>query len=157
MKKTMKNLLLAAVLTLPLGAIPAAAQLTGPTLLNRVSIDLQNQSAYRINMQKDKLFLLDGTGAPVVSMEQNNRNTVTISGAVADLSGLPAANKSRAMARIALFNFSSPVGTLSLDEATGRVTMVHYLNSGLVSTATIAQVAQLCGDVVKQEAATLAQ
>lgn len=156
LQMTMKKLLLAAVLALPFAAIPAAAQLTGPSLINRVSMDLKKQTTYRVETREGKLYLVDGAGTPVVAMEENSRQTVIISGTVADLSHLSAESKNRAMAHIALFNFSSPVGTLSVDEA-GRVTMMHRLNSKVVSTGAIAQVAELCGDVVRQESQTLMQ
>ncbi len=153
----MKKLLLAALLTLPLCASGALAQLTGPSLLNRVSIDLDKQH-YRVDVRGDRILLVDGkTGATVAAVEQTNRQTVTITGAVADLSRLTAASRKNAMARIALFNFSSPVGTLTVDEKSGKVTMVHHLNAGMVPSATIAQVAELCGDVIRQESRTLAQ
>jgi hypothetical protein len=57
---------------------------------------------------------------------------------------------------MATFNFSSPVGTLLLDEKTGALRMEHHLNPQSMNMETVAQVVLLFGQVADAESRELA-
>ena len=72
-------------------------------------------------------------------------------GKVAELGKLAPEIRQKVMKQIALFNFSSTVGTLHVDENTGEVTLRHNVNPRMVPAAAIAQVAtQFTNSIVLQ-------
>jgi hypothetical protein len=96
------------------------------------------------------------TGREICMLRQVNPRQVIITGTVANLSNLSRDERSAAMRKIALFNFSSSVGTLWFDERTGDVCMEHKINPQLVSIPSIARVASLFGSTVRSQTVMLA-
>jgi hypothetical protein len=80
---------------------------------------------------------------------------VTISRSITtlDLRSAAAVHVMRAMAT---FNFSSPVGTLLLDEKTGALRMEHHLNPQSMSMESVAQVVLMFGEVADTESRQVA-
>lgn len=154
----MKKLLLSvAALVALIAAIPAQAQLTGPSLLDKVRDNLSQESSFRVESTSKSVLLRDAaTGAELFTVSEVDAQTVTLSGVVARVGQLSQERRNAVMQRIAFFNFSSGVGTLGYNSATGEVTMHHYVNPRYVSPANIAYVASRFGDVARSEAQLLA-
>jgi hypothetical protein len=148
----MKKLMLSAALAFVMCSIAATAQVTGPEILRNVSDQLSTTRGYRVELRSDGLHMNDAsTGNEVLAMRQMNPQQVMISGKVAELGKLAPEIRQKVMKQIALFNFSSSVGTLYVDEKTGEVTLQHNVNPRTVPAAAIAQVAtQFTNSVVLQ-------
>jgi hypothetical protein len=70
-----------------------------------------------------------------------------------DLRSAAAAHVLQAMS---VFNFSSPVGTLLIDEKSGAIRMEHYLNPQSMSMETMASVVLLFGQTADNESREIA-
>jgi hypothetical protein len=157
-RSRMKKLMFIAAMAFVMVTLSATAQVTGPNVLRGVSDQLSAAGGYRVELSDDALHVKDAaTGSELLSLRQTNAQQVTISGTVAHLGSLAPALRNRIMQEIALFNFSSSVGTLHVDEKTGEVTMQHNLNPRVVPVAAIAQVATRFGDSVIRQSQALAQ
>jgi len=134
-------------------AIPAVSQVTGAPVLRGIYDQLSHQTFYKVEMNGDAVVLRDrSTGAEVVSVRENNPQEVTVSGVVGNLGDVSDDFRQTAMSRMALFNFSSPVGTLMFDQGSGSVVMYHFLNPRYVPVSSMARIALLCGDVASTRA-----
>ncbi len=153
MKKTL--LAVAALVAL---ATPGYAQFTGPSVIDQVRNDINQQQNFKVEKIDRSMLLRDAsTGAEVLTVSEVDAQTVTLHRVIGKISDLSPERKSAIMQRIAFFNFSSPVGTLGVNNATGVVTMEHHLNPRQVSTSNIVNVAVRFGDVAKAESTLLAQ
>jgi hypothetical protein len=155
----MRKLLLAsAALVMLFLATPGFAQLTGPSLLGKIRDNLSKQTNYKVSLAHDAITMTDArTGATVCTVRQESSQKITLSCVVASLKGLPAEQKQRALKKIALFNFSSAVGTLLYDNRTGEVTMEHFLNPRQVTPVSMASVAARFGETYRAQAASLTE
>jgi len=154
----MKKFLLSIATLIVFAAVPMSAQLTGPTLIDRVRDDLSQQRTFKVESARNSVLLRDAaTGAELLTVSEVDGQTVTLSGVVARLDNLSPERRAAVIRQIEYFNFSSGVGTLGYDNATGVVTMQHHLNPRYVSPSSIAYVASRFGDVAKTEATRLAQ
>jgi hypothetical protein len=151
--------LIAAIVALSFLAVPAFAQVTGGTILRSLADQLDRQSSgYRTELESDGLHLRDAsTVNEVLAVHQIGGQQVTISGVVASLNKLSPDVRRQTLRRIALFNFSSPVGTLVVDAKTGEVTMEHNLNPRQVSIPAMAQVATMFGKTIRRQSNALLQ
>ncbi len=149
----MKLLVLTATFLLcSLLAAPCFAQATGASALGVLRAQLDRQNTYRVEAATDRIRLLDPTsGREILSLRQTSPQTIMLSGVVGKIDRATTAQRLRAEQRIALFNFSSPVGTLTLNERSGQVTMEHALNPRLVPAAAMAHVAALFGEAVQNQ------
>lgn len=143
---------LVALIALLVLSIPCAAQSTGESVLSAIGDRLDSERQFKIEHRADGMHLIDLTsGKEIAVVRESTPQSVVISGVVASINTLPADVRRELGERIALFNFSSRVGTLSLDEATGELTMAHALNPRAVPVPAMARVASIFGDVVRQE------
>lgn len=153
----MKSILIAAAFLALLVTSSVHAQLTGPSALGMLRDDLAKQTNFKVDLVTNGVALKDaGTGKEVFTVRQMNSQTVTLSGFVVSLDKVSPERKQEVLRRIALFNFSSAVGTLEVDN-NGRVTMYHHLSSRLVSRAGMVDVASRFGDAMREEAKVLLQ
>lgn len=155
----MKKILLSiAALVTFFASTSGFAQLTGPSLIDRVRDDLSQQRTLKIESNEKSVMLRDAaTGAEIFTVRQIDAQTVTLSGVIARLNNLSPERRHEVMQRIAFFNFSSPVGTLGFNNSTGEVVMEHHLNPRYVSASSIASVAGRFNDVARNEATLLVQ
>jgi hypothetical protein len=155
MKRFTLGMLMLALSTLTL---PAFAQTTGPSLLGSLKQRFADSKLYTVDNISDGIRVTDArTGVEVLSVHQINAQRVTITGVITDLSKLTPEARVDVLKRIAFFNFSSPVGTMMLDESTGKVIMKHELNPRMVSVPAMVNVAARFGDVARLQATTLRQ
>ncbi len=155
----MKNILLtAAALFTFLLVAPVHAQLTGPSVLSFIGDSFARQSGYSIVSGTNTVLVKDvESGRTLFVVKDVNQQTITLSSVVASLRQLSPESRDRMLKQISQYNFSSAVGTLWYDNATGEVTMEHHLNPRLVSSANIVSVANRFGDAVRAEKTVLAQ
>ncbi|MDB5034473.1 MAG: hypothetical protein JWQ98_1714 [Chlorobi bacterium] len=153
----MKKFLPASVaLILFLLATPGFAQLTGPSLLGKIRDNLNKQTSYKVSLANDAIIMTDArSGVTVCTVRQESSQKITLSCVVARLKGLSAEKRQQLQRKIALFNFSSAVGTLWYDSRTGEVTMEHFLNPRQVSPVSMASVAARFGETYRAEVASL--
>jgi hypothetical protein len=155
MSKFMLGLMAAFAVT----TFSATAQITGPDLLRGVSDRLGSEKVlYRVEVSNDGIRLTDpASGREVLSMREVNSQQLSISGTIGQLSDLSTEVRQKLVEQIALFNFSSAVGTIVLDEESGEITMHHNVNPRVVTASAIAQVASRFGDSVVEQSRVLAQ
>lgn len=153
----MKKIMLAAVaLVTFLAASASHAQLTGPSVLNTIG-DNFSRNGYTVESGSNIVVMKDASGAMVFTVSQVNQQTITLKGVVASMRNLTPEQRTQLQRKIALFNYSSHVGTLWLDNATGDVTMEHHLNPRHLSPSTMATIAASFGDVARTEGEILMQ
>jgi hypothetical protein len=153
----MKSIMVAAAFLALLVTSSVHAQLTGPSTLGLLRDDLAKQTNFKVELATNGVTLKDAkTGREIFTVRQVSSQTVTLSGVVASLDKVAPAQRQEVLRRIALFNFSSPVGTLEVDNS-GKVTMYHHLSSRLVSRAGMVDVASRFGDAMREEAKVLLQ
>jgi hypothetical protein len=150
---------LVAVAVLSLLAGRVHAQTTGPSVLGQLSEQLNAQKVYLVQADADdQMSLVDATsGDEVFQVQQVSSQQLTITGMVARMQNISPEKARQIRSRIALFNFSSPVGTLTLDEGTGVVTMEHHMNPRVVTMPAMASTARLFGVVARNQSQTLLQ
>lgn len=150
---------LAAVVLLSLSAAPLQAQTTGPAVINQIRAHLEKSQSFTVRLgEQNRMSLLDaGSGSEIVWLEEVDAQQVTLGGTVVRISDLTPQQQSRVRARIAFFNFSSPVGTLTLNEGTGVVTMEHHLNPRLVPVPAMADAARIFAQVARSQSRSLLQ
>ncbi len=155
----MKKLaLLAGALCAFLLATPVYAQLTGAPILNSIGNNLADVGGYSVVTGTNTVLVRDAeSGRTLFVMKEVNQQTITLSSVVASLRTLTPEQKDRLLRHIAMFNISSAVGTLWLDQSTGQVTMQHHLNPRLVSQAGLVNTAVRFGDAVRAEQVRLLQ
>lgn len=137
----------AALLMMSLLAGPVQAQTTGPSLLKKLLVQIKAQPTFEVATSGDQIVVSDRTtGDEVFSLREINSQTVTLSGRVGRLG-----EREDLRQHIAMFNFSSSVGTLNVNERTGEVTIEHHLNPRLVSLPAMAQAASLFGQVARTQ------
>jgi hypothetical protein len=154
----MMKFMLSLVAVLAVTTFSATAQVTGPDLLRGVSDRLGSEKVYRVEVSNDGIRLTDpATGREVLSMRQVNSQQLSISGTIGQLAELSSDVRTKLLERIALFNFSSAVGTIVLDEESGEIRMHHNVNPRLVTPSSIAHVASRFGDSVVEQSRVLAQ
>jgi len=152
-----KIMLAAAALVTFLTASASHAQLTGPSVLNSIG-DNCSRYGYSVESGSNTVVMKDAsTGTMVFTVSQVNSQTITLRGVVASMRNLTPEQRTQLQRRIALFNYSSHVGTLWLDNATGEVTMEHHLNPRHLSPSTMATIATSFGDVARAEGQILMQ
>jgi len=139
-----------------LAASAGYAQLTGPSALSAIRDDFSS-NGYTVEQGSNTVMMKDAAGNIVFTVYQVNSQTVTLTSVVAHLKKLSAEQRAKLQRRIAYFNYSSPVGTLWFDNATGDVTMEHHLNPRYVSPATMVTVAASFGDMVRTQERYLMQ
>jgi hypothetical protein len=150
----MKILVFAATLVAAsLLAGPAQAQTTGPTLMKKLLVQIKAQPTFEVSTAGDQIVVSDRkTGDNVFSLREINSQTVTMTGSVGRLG-----ERDDLRQHIAMFNFSSSVGTLYVDEKTGEVTIQHHLNPRLVSVTAMADAANRFGQVARMQSAVFHQ
>lgn len=155
---SMKQLLLTATALLFLAAVPSLAQQTGASVVRGLYEQLSGQGTYNVEMKGTTIVLRDRkTGAEVVSVSQLGSQQVKVTGIVGNLGMGSTSAKKKALQRIALFNYSSPVGTLYVDPSSGDVVIYHNLNPRLVPVSSMANVALRCGDVARAQSGQMMQ
>lgn len=144
----MKILVFAATLiAASLLAGPAQAQTTGPSLMKKLLVQIKAQPLFEVSTAGDQIVVSDRkTGDKVFSLREVNPQTVTLSGVVGRLG-----EREDLRQHIAMFNFSSSVGTLYVNESTGEVTIEHRLNPMQVSVPAMADAANLFGQVARTQ------
>src|SRR4051812_44759572 len=153
----MKKLVLAAAALVSFFFATAShAQLTGPSALNAIRDDFSN-NGYTVEAGSNSVLMKDASGNTIFTVSQVNPQTITLSSVIAHLHQLSAEQRTQLQRRIAFFNYSSSVGTLWYNTATGEVTMEHHLNPRFVSPATMVKVAASFGDMVRTEEQVLMQ
>lgn len=137
----------AALFTMSLLAGPVQAQTTGPTLIKKLVAQITAQPNFNIATSGDLVVVTDRTtGDEVFSLREVNSQTVTLSGRVGRLG-----ERENLREHVAMFNFSSSVGTLNINESTGEVTIEHHLNPRHVTLPAMAQAASLFGQVARTQ------
>lgn len=152
-----KSVLAAALFVAFIVAAPAHAQLTGASVLHAISENFQHLDGYAVVTGPNSVKLNESaTGRTVFEVREDNAQTITLSSVVMNARSLSGDRRERMLKSIAMFNFSSPVGTLWMEDATGDVTLVHHLNPRFVSPSNIVSVAMMFGDMVRTEKRALA-
>lgn len=138
-------------------ALPAMAQTTGANVMSVLGDHLRRElTAYQVNASKDVILVLDKeNGAEVLSIREAGPQNVAITATLGTYPAMSRETLARIEEQIALFNFSSNVGTMSLDTRSGTVAMSHNLNPRAVPVAQMARLASLCGDVARRQAIEL--
>ncbi len=154
----MKGLMMAAAAAaLLMVSVPASAQVTGPKVLTMVQAHLANNHQYATELKDNCMLVRDAaSGNEVVRIDEVNPQTLTLSGRVGTLESLSDDKRAEVLARIAILNFSMPVGTLAVDPD-GEVTMIHHLNQSMLTVPTLARTTELFGEVVSERSKTLIQ
>ncbi|MCE7935095.1 MAG: DUF4179 domain-containing protein [Chlorobi bacterium CHB2] len=130
-------------------ATTASAQVTGVPTINSVYDQLRKQTAYAVELRGNQVVLRDReNGSEVVWLQQVSPQCVKVEGEVGNIHD--AASATQTLARMSLLNFSSRVGTWSLDNGSGAITMSHNLNPRFLSVPAIANTALLCCDAVRR-------
>ena len=133
--------------------IPAAASyLSINALLDSLHGALGDRPAYAVESSDNSIVLTDvASGMAACTIRQSDAKTVTMSATIARLPLGSQKQVQRAIDQIVDFNVNSSVGTLSLNNRTGEVRMEHYVNSSLVPSSSVAQVAIRFADVARTE------
>jgi hypothetical protein len=149
--------LAALVLGVLLLSITAHAQ-TGPTLLARLQSEFGGDNTYKVKVGADRVILIDErTGTELFSVRDVSPQQVVISGIVGQLESMSTEHRRDVERQIAMFNFSSPVGTLTLDSRTGAILMQHNLNPRLVPVSSMINVANRFGEIAQRQSKALMQ
>jgi hypothetical protein len=140
-------------------ALPAMAQSTGANMMSALGDDLRRElTQYTVEGNRDVIRVLDReSGAEVLSVREVGPQSVAITATVGTYAGMNRESRSRFLERIALFNFSSQVGTLTFDDRSGTVVMSHNMNPRSVPIQQMVRVASICGDVARAQSQTLRQ
>jgi hypothetical protein len=152
-----RSTLLMAFMTMAMASASAFAQQTGGgvTADNLYQYLAKQGTVTARKAGVDCITLLDkGNGSELCSVRFMEPQVVTVSRSIAKVD-LRSAAAARVMSAMATFNFSSPVGTLLLDEKTGALRMEHNLNPQSMSTETLAGVAVMFGQVAETESRQL--
>ncbi|HVK39922.1 MAG TPA: hypothetical protein VNA88_15410 [Candidatus Kapabacteria bacterium] len=138
-------------------ALPALAQSTGANVMSDLGDNLRRElTGYTIQSSNDRIQVLDKeSGAEVLSIREQGPQNVAITANIGSVSEMSSESLAIVEDRIALFNFSSDVGTLTYDDQSGTVAMSHNLNPRAVPVAQMVRVTSLCGDVAREQARTL--
>jgi hypothetical protein len=113
---------------------------------------LGDRPAYGVESDGSSIVLTDvASGMAACTIRQTDARTVTMSATIARLPLTSSKQVQRAIEQIGDFNVNSSVGTLSLDDRTGEVRMEHYVNSSLVPSSSVAQVAIRFADIARKE------
>jgi hypothetical protein len=138
-------------------ALPALAQSTGANVMSDLGDNLRRElTEYRIEASRDVIHVLDReSGTEVLLIREAGPQNVAITATVGTYAGMSRETLARVQDRIALFNYSSEVGTLTYDTRSGTVAMSHNLNPRAVPVAQMVRVASLCGDAAREQARTL--
>jgi hypothetical protein len=140
----MKTTILSLVATFLLGAASSYAQFTSNPAEPGLRDHLKGHTASVVKVLDEKTMVINGISADWVSHDQ-----ITLSAVVIELKNLTAATRERIARHLTEYNVSSPVGTLSLDN--GTVRMTHYLNPRHVSPAEITRTVALLKAAVESE------
>jgi hypothetical protein len=140
-------------------ALPAIAHTTGASTMSVFGDQLRRElRQYTVEGSSDIIRVLDReSGAEVLSVRQTGPQQVAITATIGTYADMSREARSQVLEQIALFNFSSLVGTLTYDDRTGTVIMSHNLNPHFASMQQMVRVASLCGDVARAQASTLRQ
>lgn len=139
-------------------ANPANAQSTGASVLHEIGESMTTHPEYSAVMGTNTVLIKDVvTGNTLFVVKEMNAQTITLSSVVATLHSMTPDRKAQLMRRISQFNFSSAVGTLWYDNASGTVTMEHNLNPKMVSQNGMSNVAVRFGDAVRAQQMALLQ
>ncbi len=150
---SMKSLIaLTAIAALTLAAPQLHAQTTGPNVVDQIRSQLNDGSVVVKVDDNNAVELIDAaSGNEIASIEQIDPQQIMLKGTVARISDLSQEQQRSVRQRIALFNFSSPVGTLSLDEGTGAIVMEHRLNPRMVAVPAMANAAVMFAQVARTQ------
>ncbi|MCC7439560.1 MAG: hypothetical protein IT211_13815 [Armatimonadetes bacterium] len=144
----MKNIVAIAAAIVFLAAT-AHAQVTGPNAISGVYDQLRKQTTYAVEMKGEQVVLRDrDNGKQIVSLQQVSPQCVKVVGEVGNIHN--AASAVQTLALMSQVNFSSRVGTWSLDAGSGSITMHHNLNPRFLSAPAIANTALLCCDAMRR-------
>jgi hypothetical protein len=135
------------------------AQSTGANVMSMLGESLRHSlTAYRVEGNREIVRVYDRTsGVEVLSVRELGPQNIAITATLGSFADLSREARDRVLERIALFNFSSQVGTLTLDETSNTIVMSHNLNPRMVPLQQMVHVASLCGDVARMEAQSLLQ
>ena len=115
--------------------------------MKKLLVQIKAQPSFDVATSGDQIVVSDrATGDEVFSLREINSQTVTLTGRVGRLG-----EREDLRQHIAMFNFSSSVGTLNVNERTGEVTIEHRLNPTQVSVPAMAQAANLFGQVARTQ------
>ena len=155
-----KQILLAAVAAIVLGAAPMAAQLTSnplePGFYNYMQEFYRGvPSEYRPILVNDRTMLLGSsmeTGG--VMIDYTSSRQITLLAIVSRVRSVNAESKLATYSKVADHNFSSPVGTLYFDESSGLVTMRHYMNPSVVDRPAMGSVVTKFAEELREQRAS---
>lgn len=147
-----RMVLMVLFMTLALVSGSAYAQQTGGLTADNLFQYLNKQQAVKAEkIGRDRVTIhSQHGGAEVCSVRFEQPQVVTITQPIARLD-IRSQAAARVMSAMATFNFSSPVGTLLLDDATGMLRMEHHLNPYAMNVETMASVVLLFGQVAENE------
>ena len=140
---------IAAVAAFLVGLATANAQITGPTALRGVYDQLRKQTTYLVELQGEQVVIRNrDNGKELATLRQVSPQCLTVVGEVGD--SQDATSAAQTLAWMSHMNCSSRVGTWSLDNGSGKITMHHNLNPRLLSAPVMANTALLCCDLLRR-------
>lgn len=138
-------------------AIPSTAQTTGASVMSSLGESLRHHlSQYQIEGTRDHIRIIDrATGVEVLSVREVSATDVAITAVIGTWPGMSRDRRDQVKESIALFNYSSAVGTLWLDDRTGTVMMSHSLNPRSVPIQQLVKVATMCSQAAREQTQSL--
>ncbi|MBC8143969.1 MAG: hypothetical protein H7X80_00200 [bacterium] len=135
------------------------AQSTGANVMSALGETIRREmTAYQVIGTRDVIRVIDRkSGVEVLTVTEAGPQNVSITASIGKYPGMTRDARAIVAERIALFNFSSLVGTLEFNERNGAIIMSHNLNPSAVSIKEMAHVASLCIDVAREQSRSMMQ
>jgi|GEM_PF-3115294 len=146
-----KSVVLAMFVALVAGT-PALAQEAHANLLGELFSRLSHQQGIQAELRTGGISFRDAiTGSEICVLVEKAPQNMTLVGEIIELGKASPDVISRAMRKMAYYNFNSAVGTLMLDGASKRIRMEHHLNPQVLSVESIASAVELFESSVRAE------
>jgi hypothetical protein len=136
--------ILSLVAFLLLGTATSFAQFSSSPMEPGLRDHLRNRKNTAVQVLSDRTMLINGISTEWVSQDQ-----ITLSAVVIELNRLSEATRERVAREILEYNVSSPVGTLSMEG--GTIRMTHHVNPRFVSPAQITSTVATFKAAVEEE------
>jgi hypothetical protein len=146
-------LLLAATAMAQMPAIESSSGAIRPPIVLDIHAALRNDAGdYEIAVEEGSLRIADRrSGIVLVSIIEQSRSELALEGVVGSLVGTDRETRGRVAREIESFNGRSPVGTMRIDERTGRIVLSHHLDPLGISAAEIARLAIRLARIAREE------
>jgi hypothetical protein len=152
-KAMKRHALGAGLVILTLVAITGYARATRGGNLSSLCERLDTESTYRVERNADGMHLIErNSGRDLCLIRQEGPESIVISSLVARIDLANGSLAERTRRTISSYNLSLSAGTLLLDENTGAITMIHYLNPRSIAATEMVEAIDHFGSISRTAA-----